>query len=286
MRACVRVRLNRVCFLRLRVSAQSLPSLTHFIPHKGFCPTPNRARPPGAPTSRTTHSHLTAGPLASTTTPHNNIKNKTGPAAAARPLRALSQVTDTFVTPGGNPYTNPLQIYAHAREAEAWSHAKAIGIFQKHPSATVVTSGEQLYPAGRSQAVTQNGQQRGGLARSAGGFVTGNPVTLFGVTAISSTDLGARAFAGERSVPMTPEPSSGYASAVGNTLRRWDAVPGRRGTGKERIQYDFATSFTEKAPLSKGVSENGGGPMAHAAAGEAVSMSFADTNDNDRFGSP
>lgn len=35
---------------------------------------------------------------------------------------------------------------------------------------------------------------------------------------------------------------------------------------------------------TQGVSNNGGGPMAQATAGEAVSMSFADTIDNDRFG--
>lgn len=256
------------------------------------------------------------------------------------------------MSPGGNPYTNPLQIYAHAREvrraskrargggllregaqglgtrteegtarstlrsarrslllpapltphaphyhprtqttttntqAEAWSHAKAIGIFQKHPTATVVTAGDVLFPAGRGQAVTQNAQQRGGVARSAAGFAAGNPVTLFGVTAIASTDVGARAFAGERSVPMTPEPGSGYKVAVGNSLRRWDAVPARRGPNRLPNLYEFATAATERAPLSKGVSENGGGPMAHAAAGEAVSMSFADTNDNDRYGAP
>lgn len=134
-------------------------------------------------------------------------------------------------------------------QAEAWSHAKAVGIFQKQPSATIVNSGETMYPAGRSQvrthnisldimcrrqllfcsglhrawtypqrphlpsgacghhltpppapsrpqAVTQNGQQRGAV-RSSGGFAAGNPVTLFGITSMASTDLGARAFAGE-----------------------------------------------------------------------------------------
>jgi hypothetical protein len=30
--------------------------------------------------------------------------------------RGLKQVTDSFVTQGGNPYRNPVQIYAHARE--------------------------------------------------------------------------------------------------------------------------------------------------------------------------
>jgi hypothetical protein len=30
--------------------------------------------------------------------------------------RALRQVTDSFTTQGGNPYNNPLQIYAHAHE--------------------------------------------------------------------------------------------------------------------------------------------------------------------------
>jgi hypothetical protein len=172
-------------------------------------------------------------------------------------------------------------------QAESWSHAKAIGIFQKHPSATVVSAGEQ-FPAGRGQAVVQNGQGGVGRAqRAASGFGAGNPVTLFGQTAIASTDLGARAFAGERAIPMAPEKQPGgpgYQTAMGTTAARWNAVPQRTGTGKERLVYEYATASTERAPLSKGISENGGGPMAHAAAGEAVAMSFADTNDNARYG--
>jgi hypothetical protein len=171
-----------------------------------------------------------------------------------------------------------------APQAEAWSHSKAIGIFQKHPSATVVTSGE-LYPAGRSQAVTSNGQAVRGRARSAGGFVAANPVTLFGQTAIATTDLGARAFSGSNAVPMI-ERREGYRAVAASTNMRWEAVPARQGTGagKERLTFTESSGSNDLAPLSSGISMNGGGPMAHAAAGQAVAMSFADTNDNERFG--
>jgi hypothetical protein len=34
-------------------------------------------------------------------------------------MRKLRQVTDSFISSGGNPYNNPLQIYAHAREVRS-----------------------------------------------------------------------------------------------------------------------------------------------------------------------
>jgi hypothetical protein len=133
--------------------------------------------------------------------------------------------------------------------------------------------------------VTQNGQSSSGRARSAGGFVQGNPVTLFGQTAIATTDLGARAFSGSNAVPMQNDRQPGnLRQASATTAMRWEAVPMRQGTGKERLVYTESSGSTDLAPLSKGISENGGGPMAHAAAGQAVAMSFADTNDNARFG--
>jgi hypothetical protein len=107
-------------------------------------------------------------------------------------------------------------------------------------------------------------------------------VTLFGQTAIASTELGARAFAGSNAIPMVDREPGALRAAVANTNRRWDAVPGR--SGRRGIGFEYATGYTERAPLSSGISNNGGGPMASASAGEAVAMSFADTPENDRWG--
>lgn len=197
-----------------------------------------------------------------------------------RPLRLLKQVTDTYISNKGNIYNNPVQIYAHAREAESWSHAKAIGIFQNH-GATVTTAGDD-YPSGRSQAVSQNGQQRSGRARSAGGFPPGNVVTLFGPTAISTTDTGFRAMSAVNAVPMS-ESGRGYSQSAASTTFRWETVPARTGTGKESLVFTDSLAYTERSPLSKGISESGGGPTALAQANEAVAMSMADSNYNDRW---
>jgi hypothetical protein len=48
--------------------------------------------------------------------------------------------------------------------------------------------------------------------------------------------------------------------------------------------FTDSLGYTERGPLSNGISESGGGPTAVAQAGEATAMSQADTNDNDRFG--
>lgn len=299
--------------------------------------------------------------------------------AEAAAGRALRQVTDSFGTQGGNPYNNPVQIYAHAREvrasvcdcvcvwggvrpwrqgacalagpprlvralrarmccpsalahaprpraaavaprtrpsppprrpppappprpraaldpplppplppapapqAEAWSHARAIGIYQNQ-GATVTTAGD-TYPAARSQAVTQNGQQgRRGRARAAGGVAPANPISLFGPTAIATTEQGFRAMSAVNGMPM--QERRGYRQAAASTTSRWEMALPRQGTGKgkERLVFTESLGYTAYAPLSNGISENGGGPTAVATAGEAVAMSQADVAENDRYG--
>ncbi|KAI8476729.1 MAG: hypothetical protein J3K34DRAFT_463711 [Monoraphidium minutum] len=198
--------------------------------------------------------------------------------------RALHQVTDSYVGQGGNQYNNPVQIYAHAREAEAWSHARAIGIYLNQ-GGTVTTAGD-TYPAGRGIAVSQNGQSRGGRARAAGGAAPANPISLFGPTAIATTEQGFRAMSAVNGVPMIdnrPATGSSLSASTGSTTFRWEAVVPRQGTGASRNVFTESLGYTERGPLSNGISENGGGPTAMASAGDAVAMSQADTPENDRF---
>lgn len=222
-------------------------------------------------------------------------------ASAARPLldavagaladaeaaagRRLKQVTDSFGTQGSNPMNNPVQVYAHAREAEAWSHARAIGIYLNQGA--MVTVAGDTYPAGRSQAVSENGQQRAGRARAAGGVAPANPITLFGPTAISTTEQGFRAMSAVNGMPMIhsgPNTGTTLRPSSASSTFRWEAVAPRSGTGKERLVFTESLGYTERGPLSNGISENGGGPTAVAQAGEAVSMSQADTLENERYG--
>ncbi|KIZ04755.1 hypothetical protein MNEG_3198 [Monoraphidium neglectum] len=188
--------------------------------------------------------------------------------------RGLRQVTDSYTTQGGNQYRNPVQIYAHAREAEAWSHARAIGIYQNQGAQ--VTAAGDTYPSGRSQALSQGGQDRGARVRSTGGFPPANVLSLFGPTAIATTELGFRAMSAVNAIPMirsnNDNTGNPFRTSSASTTSRWETVEPRQGSGRERLVFTDSLGYTERGPLSNGISESGGGPTA------------ADTNDNDRFG--
>lgn len=68
--------------------------------------------------------------------------------------------------------------------------------------------------------------------------------------------------------------------AKGTTAVLYDAQPLHRGTGKLKAVQTDSYGANSLAPLSHGISNVGGGPIAVAAAGEAVSIANADTPEN------
>ncbi|KIY98149.1 F-type H+-transporting ATPase subunit gamma [Monoraphidium neglectum] len=204
------------------------------------------------------------------------IMSLSGPADAARLLR---QDVQTVASKGVNPLSSKTSLFALAGEAESRSNAKSSGLYYNGAS-TVLYAGE-LYPSARDSASTRNGEQSGGRGRATGG-PGGVPISTFGTYVNAVTDTGrARAVSASEAMPIYTTEGGRAGSSHGATTATFDVSELRRGTGVKNNVFLDSAAVNSLAPLSTSISAAGGGPMAVAAAGQAVSMANADLPGND-----
>ncbi|KAI8464914.1 MAG: hypothetical protein J3K34DRAFT_525812 [Monoraphidium minutum] len=197
-----------------------------------------------------------------------------GPARAGA-ARLLRQDVHTISGLGKNPIRpGRTQIFAQAHEAEARSNPTSSGLF--HNEATMMIEGD-LFPGPRGTAGTLNAQQLNGRARAAGG-VPGLALDVFGPYVNVQTDTErARAVSAPEGLPLHPSGLRGAYYAKGRTTALWDSQQLQRGTGKQKQVLTESIGANSLAPLSSAISNVGGGPIAVAAAGQAVAVANADT---------
>ncbi|GBF98002.1 hypothetical protein Rsub_11113 [Raphidocelis subcapitata] len=185
-------------------------------------------------------------------------------AEAARPLRTLRQVVDSF-TGANNP--RPGMTYASTDYAEARSQAKTVGVVQLEAGVAGIAADK--LPGSQSRAATQNTNLQGGSA-------TEISVANFGPVAVSQTDtLVATAIAASDTMPLA-KPYNTPGAARSSYLTTFDAQVEPSGLGNQKnVQTASIGAGGLQASNSFGISDVGDGPHAIASANEAVANSYA-----------
>lgn len=194
-----------------------------------------------------------------------------GGAAPIAPLRRLSQTTDSFVGRGINK-DDMLKGYSATDYAEALSQARSLGI--DHNEATVRSISAALLPGPLSKSGTDD------VFLQAGAAFLRPSITAFGPMAETDTQGGATAVAAPQAMPQASADTAMSTTANGFTPTL------ARGAG---TRHDVMTASvgTNLLPAgSFGESEQGDGPYAIAAAGDAVASSMSSKPDNNVRGHP
>lgn len=133
--------------------------------------------------------------------------------------------------------------------------------------------------------MTHGGEDEAGRTRSGGGNFLGAAIQAFGPVAIAATSTGARAFSGANAMPLIAQDHLDHDASHGATTVLYDVSNLRSGgAGKLHSAYTDSIGVTYLAPLSSGISNTGGGPIAIASAGQAVAVANADTLRNEGRG--